>query len=293
VKAALRDIRRINGPFTTVIADVGAMAAQARADHDPPDNDSGPTDPPEGADDRAANLEALQRLAHDYAALVPNPQVSGFIAWLTTSTGGDETASSDAVEIATFHAAKGLEWPVVHLAGLEDGLVPIGHAKAATDQAEERRLFYVAVTRAEQQLYCTWAGERTFGERAVTRRRSPFVDEAELAGVFGGPPRKPPATGGGTPGAATSRRARGSRDGRRQVPDGPDAALHERLRQWRSDRARTARAPAYTVFNDDTLDDLVRTRPSSVDQLLMVRGIGPVKVSRFGDELLALIAADD
>ena len=53
------------------------------------------------------------------------------------------------IDLATFHAAKGLEWPIVHLAGLEDGLVPIGHARTEEAVAEERRLFYVAVTRAE------------------------------------------------------------------------------------------------------------------------------------------------
>jgi DNA helicase-2/ATP-dependent DNA helicase PcrA len=69
--------------------------------------------------------------------------------------------------------------------------------------------------------------------------------------------------------------------------------LHDALREWRREQAKAARVPAYTVFNDETLDDLVAQRPSSPGELLDVRGMGPVKVSRFGDEILAIVAADD
>lgn len=321
VKVALRELRRSNGPFATAVADLGAMAAQARAAAG--DTEDGSDEPvgaspgsphgqsstsatppaastkattgpaPDGADDRAANLETLQRLARDYVTLVPNPMVSGFVAWLSTSTGGDEGNTSDAVEISTFHAAKGLEWSVVHLAGIEDGLVPIGHARGTADQAEERRLFYVAVTRAEQQLHCTWAAERTFGERTASRKRSPYLDEAVAAGAFGQTeaPNEPQAQRGSRgSGQRRPQSARGTRDGRsRSTLTGEAAALHERIRVWRSERAKAARVPAYTVFNDETLDALVQQRPLSADELLEVRGMGPIKVSRFGDELLELI----
>ncbi len=69
-------------------------------------------------------------------------------------------APRDGVELATFHRAKGLEWPVVALVGLEDGMVPIVHARSPDALAEERRLLYVAVTRAEAELWCSWAGRR-------------------------------------------------------------------------------------------------------------------------------------
>src|SRR5690606_27022521 len=86
-------------------------------------------------------------------------------------------AGGDAVEIVTFHAAKGLEWPVVHVAGLEDGFVPIHHARddaAALD--EERRLLYVALTRARDELHCSWARSRAFGSRSLNRSPSPWLD---------------------------------------------------------------------------------------------------------------------
>ena len=78
----------------------------------------------------------------------------------------------DVVTLSTIHAAKGLEWPVVHLAGMEDGLVPIGHAKTPEAKSEERRLVYVAITRAERELHCSWAEHRTFGGRVSDRSSS-------------------------------------------------------------------------------------------------------------------------
>ena len=84
--------------------------------------------------------------------------------------------SADAVDVATFHAAKGLEWPVVHLAGLEQGLVPISRAQTSAEVAEEQRLLYVAITRAERELHCHWAAERAFGDRKVSRSPSPYLN---------------------------------------------------------------------------------------------------------------------
>ena len=86
------------------------------------------------------------------------------------------SSGADAVEVATFHAAKGLEWPIVHLAGLEQGLVPINRAQTAAEVAEERRLLYVAITRAERELHCHWAVERAFGDRTVSRSPSPYLN---------------------------------------------------------------------------------------------------------------------
>ncbi|MCY3637029.1 MAG: ATP-dependent helicase [bacterium] len=84
---------------------------------------------------------------------------------------------ADAVDVATFHAAKGLEWPIVHLAGLEQGLVPISRARTTAEMAEEQRLLYVAITRAERDLHCHWAAERAFGERSVDRFPSPYLND--------------------------------------------------------------------------------------------------------------------
>lgn len=90
---------------------------------------------------------------------------------------GDSLSSgADAVDVATFHAAKGLEWPIVHLAGIEQGLVPISRAQTPAEIAEEQRLLYVAITRAARELHCHWASERTFGDRKVPRSPSPYLN---------------------------------------------------------------------------------------------------------------------
>src|SRR5207248_2918354 len=108
--------------------------------------------------------------------------VDGFAAWLTATVRGDEPdAKGDAVELSTFHGAKGLEWPIVFLAGLERGFVPIGHADTAEARGEERRLLYVAVTRARKELHCSWAERRTFGARSVGRSPSPWLAVIEAA----------------------------------------------------------------------------------------------------------------
>jgi DNA helicase-2/ATP-dependent DNA helicase PcrA len=93
-----------------------------------------------------------------------------------TRPGRDDTGEKDAVELATFHRAKGLEWESVCVVGLEDGFVPIVHAATPEALAEERRLLYVALTRASVQLHCSWArARRTTGGRRMDRQPSPWL----------------------------------------------------------------------------------------------------------------------
>ena len=238
------------------------------------------------------------------------------MAWLTDATRADQPdGSGEGVEIATFHAAKGLEWPIVHLAGLEQGLVPIGHARDESALAEERRLFYVAVTRAESELLCTWAEERTFGTRTASRTRSPYLDEVEgaigalqagdvpadwvhhlraqrarlvdVTGSAAGARRRPKSGGG-------PRSARAAHDGSRPPAvaelDPADLAVFDALKAWRLTRSRAAKVPAYVIFADQVLVEVAARRPASREQLLAVSGVGEVKVQRFGDEILGIVA---
>ena len=120
-----------------------------------------------------ANVEAFLEFAEDHLSLDPDSTVNSF----TTALRADNrlTASWDGVDLMTFHAAKGLEWPIVHLVGLEDGLVPIAHARTAAARAEERRLLHVAVTRAEQELHVLWCDRRDLGGQTVDREPSPWL----------------------------------------------------------------------------------------------------------------------
>jgi DNA helicase-2/ATP-dependent DNA helicase PcrA len=79
----------------------------------------------------------------------------------------------------TFHRAKGLEWPVVFVVGLEEGYAPISQAKSASALGEERRLVYVALSRAVDELHLSWARQRRFGSRSVSRQPSPYLGPLE------------------------------------------------------------------------------------------------------------------
>ena len=247
----------------------------------------------EGADDepgveaeRRGNLAALVRLGHDLLAVDPAASAGAFVEWMRASAATDQLgAGSDAVDLLTFHAAKGLEWPVVHVAGLEDGLVPIGHAKRDAEIAEERRLFYVACTRAERELRLTWAEQRTFGTRTMNRNRSGWLDDVEDANSS---PELVAARR-----ARTDRRPAGPPPSRRGTkPAGPpDSALLKALKDWRSSAARGANVPAYVIFADATLEAVAAARPTRRTELLALSGIGPVKVERYGETLLDIVKA--
>jgi DNA helicase-2/ATP-dependent DNA helicase PcrA len=126
------------------------------------------------------DLSELSRLAQEYLRCDPSPSPSGLVTWLDASLRADPPRQSgDAVDLVTFHRAKGLEWRVVFVTGLEDGLVPIAHARSPEAVAEERRLLYVACTRAMDDLCCSWARERSFGGRRSARSPSPYLAAIE------------------------------------------------------------------------------------------------------------------
>lgn len=140
--------------------------------------------PAEG--EEKAALEALIALAHDFDEVAPfrstgRTQTEEFIAWLRNSVASDLELQDPAsgVNLLTLHSAKGLEFRSVWLVGLERGLFPIHYAKTREQLNEERRLFYVGITRASQRLTLTWAENRTFKEREIAREKSPFLDEIE------------------------------------------------------------------------------------------------------------------
>ncbi len=105
-----------------------------------------------------------------------------FIETITLENDPDviETGA-EKVCLMTLHAAKGLEFPVVFITGCEDGLIPFLRAGKAsyTDAEEERRLFYVGMTRAKEALYLCWSNTRMIHGRTGTRTRSPFLDDIE------------------------------------------------------------------------------------------------------------------
>jgi DNA helicase-2/ATP-dependent DNA helicase PcrA len=164
----LRDRARAS-PAASLADLVADLAAEERLDDDPAADAA-------LRDDRAVLLPlAREYLATDDA----DASVDGLVAWLDLATG--RAAGGDAVALSTFHRAKGLEWSVVFVTGLEQGYVPIARATRGNGEAEERRLLHVALSRAADELHCSWARARRFGSRRSARRPSPWLADLEHA----------------------------------------------------------------------------------------------------------------
>ena len=127
------------------------------------------------------------------------PTLAGFLEEVSLVSDIDKyDESSDSVVLMTIHAAKGLEFPVVFLAGMEDGIFPSQQNMGETDEmSEERRLAYVAITRAKEKLYITYAKNRTMYGRTNYGMLSCFVRQEiprsllETDGPKAPPPRAP------------------------------------------------------------------------------------------------------
>ncbi len=137
----------------------------------------------ENTDEAEARLENLQELVN--AAVDYDEQgIEGlreFIDHSALASDTDQYKSDVPVTLLTAHSAKGLEFPLVFIVGLEDGLFP--HSRSATDQAEleeERRLCYVAITRAEKYLYVTHAMKRRVYGEELASEPSQFLNEMPL-----------------------------------------------------------------------------------------------------------------
>jgi DNA helicase-2/ATP-dependent DNA helicase PcrA len=112
------------------------------------------------------SLNTVVELADDMAAADAGVTLPEFITMMDKRNEQENVPSANAVTLASIHSAKGLEWEAVFVVGLSEGLLPISHANTPTEFAEERRLFYVALTRARTHLQLSWAGARRNGTKA-------------------------------------------------------------------------------------------------------------------------------
>jgi DNA helicase-2/ATP-dependent DNA helicase PcrA len=219
-----------------------------------------------GLDDSMAALDGFQRTpkqsghVDDLDALIELaplcPEPARFPSWLRTEL--SRTGDDGGVRLATVHRVKGREWPhvVVHDAGAHQ----FPH-RLAEDLEEERRVFHVAITRCSSS--CTII--------APAADRSPFV--AELQGE--------------SPQVRGPRRDDPSRPSAAPLPaNGP---VVDALKAWRRERAKTDGVPAYVVLHDSTLAEIAAKNPRSLLELSRVKGMGPTKLERYGDEILAVL----
>jgi DNA helicase-2/ATP-dependent DNA helicase PcrA len=191
---------------------------------------------------RQADLARLVRLAEGF-----DGEVGGFVDSLHERFG---ESAGRGVHLLTLHRAKGLEWDAVLLPHVEEGELPVRRG----DVDEERRLFYVGLTRARRHLLVTWEG-----------RPSRFLDELGVRAAAPPLPRR-----------------------EKQVLEQTPAVLA--LKEWRLARARADEVPAFVVFSDRTLAELAARTPRTLAELAAVPGIGPAKLERYGPELLAELA---
>jgi len=153
---------------------------------------------------RLENLQELVTLGRNYDELSPEDAVEALIETAALQSDQDELKEKeeqDAVRLMTIHAAKGLEFPYVFICGLEEGLFP--HERlddTGIDNEEERRLFYVALTRAAHKIFLTYAHLRTIYGSQKVNLPSSFLNDISTEHIEGGNPNE----GGGSSGYETT-----------------------------------------------------------------------------------------
>ena len=227
--------------------------------------------------ERWSNMNAIVGWADDSQA----ETLAAFVAELDERVAYQVEPDKAGVELATIHAAKGLEWDAVFLVGVAEGLLPISYAKTTAAREEERRLLYVAVTRARDLLTLSWARSRGADGRGK-RKRSRLLDGIWPEDARVGAPKKK---------ARASTRALNQAFEEEASPQAIE--LFGRLKAWRLEVSRQAGVPPFAVFTDQTLRDIAQAMPKNTTQLRVIRGIGDVKVQRFAAPVLALVRGEE
>ena len=250
-RAVLQRLKRTSGEAGVLEAVVGITDQLGYDPEASPDADEEVT--------RQSDLARMRSLAAEFDGADPGGDLAAFHAELTQRF--STAHSGRGVNLLTYHRAKGLEFDAVFLPRLIDGELPFRSGRAKADPKEERRLLYVGITRARRFLFLTWPIDGR-------SRPSPFLDEMAL-----------------TP----EPRARSSAP-RVAVAATRGGPLFERLKDWRRKRAQADGVPAYVVFHDRTLAEIAERQCKDWADLAAVSGVGPAKLERYADEVLAIVA---
>jgi DNA helicase-2/ATP-dependent DNA helicase PcrA len=251
---------------------------------------------PSKARDRWESWAAIVEVARQIQLRAEDANLGDLVEELQHRANTQHAPASDGVTLSSLHAAKGLEWDAVFLVGLTEGMMPITYATTPEQVAEERRLLYVGITRARRYLAFSYGRSRSPGDRR-TRAPSPFLaaldsrfapDEARTSARSSRSAR--PASCrkcGRALTTAAERKLRHCAHCEVHV----DLVLFEQLREWRKQTADASSVPAFVVFTDATLTAIAQDRPTTRAQLLAVPGIGATKYDRYGEDVLAVVAA--
>ena len=245
--------------------------------------------PPPGAlRDRWDSLVAIVTVAEELADADPTANLLTLACELDQRAEAQHAPTVEGVTLASLHAAKGLEWDAVFLVGLTDGTLPIQHAETPEEIEEERRLFYVGVTRARTRLAMSWAQSRAEGGRR-TRRRSRF-----LTGIA---PDSATPSPRGAPGRCRLCGGRLVTPAQVKIgrcascPSSADPELVDALRTWRKAKSTEASVPAFVVFSDATLMAIAERRPTDSAALLAIPGIGRSKLDAYGQDVIGIVSS--
>ncbi|MBL1085496.1 ATP-dependent DNA helicase UvrD2 [Streptomyces actinomycinicus] len=311
---ALRGAARFGGN-DSLLDDVVDLPSQVRAVLS---GEGWTREPPAGSGavrERWESLAALVNLAHDLAAATPGATLADFVAELDERANAQHAPTVQGVTLASLHAAKGLEWDVVFLVGVAEGMLPITYARTDEQIEEERRLLYVGVTRARERLHVSWALSRSPGGRPG-RRPSRFLDGLR-PGTTATAGRTGTGAGGGvergTAGSAAAAPRRIQRTPARcrvcgrtltdagemklmrceDCPSDMDEGLYERLREWRAVQAGRSGQPDFCVFTDRTLMAIAEARPEDSAELSRIPGVLSRKLRSYGADVLAICAGQE
>jgi DNA helicase II / ATP-dependent DNA helicase PcrA len=250
-RSVLQRLKRVGG---SVAEAVDAITDQLGYDPEAtPDADEEVT--------RQSDLGRMRSLAVEFERAHPDGDAAAFGGELAERFSTEH--SGRGVNLLTYHRAKGLEFDAVFLPRLLDGELPFRSGRAKADPEEERRLLYVGITRARTYLFLTWPS-------AGRAQPSPFLDEMELA-------------------ASAPSRAKAARGP--AITVGRGGAVFDRLKEWRRKRAQADGVPAYVVFHDRTLAEIAERRCKDWADLAAISGVGPAKLERYADEVLAVVSA--
>ncbi|MET9970397.1 ATP-dependent DNA helicase UvrD2 [Streptomyces sp. NPDC006356] len=276
------------------------------------------TQPPAGSGavrERWESLAALVNLAQDFAAARSGATLADLVAELDERANAQHAPTVQGVTLASLHSAKGLEWDVVFLVGVAEGMMPITYAKTDEQIEEERRLLYVGVTRARRHLHVSWALTRAPGGRP-NRRPSRFLDGLR-PGSTATAGRTAAVGSGGVMRGFTSRPDTAPRRTQRTparcrvcgrtltdagemklmrcegCPSDMDEGLYERLREWRGVQARLSGQPDFCIFTDRTLMAIAEAEPVSPVELSRIPGVLKRKLDRYGADVLAICAGQE
>ena len=256
-------------------------------------------EPPTGAGavrDRWESLHAIVSMAADLVESDPAADLNALVADLDRRADQAHAPAADGVTLATLHSAKGLEWDSVFCIGMHEGMMPSVHADTPAAIEEERRLFYVGLTRARDDLMISWATTRKrggHGNRGPTRFLDTLLPANHPARQTAKQPRDRKVSLRSSRSCRVCNTVLAVADrklGRcADCPSTYDEELYERLRAWRIAEATEQAKPAYVIFTDATLQSIAEVKPANEAALAAVPGIGPAKLERYAESVLALV----